>query len=185
VRGRRDPLGVVKGTDIEGLDLLPADFSYRHLDIALDQAKKPLKGVSRVLDPLADHYDVAILDCPPSISLVSENVFSAADLLLVPLVPSTLSVRTFEQLQTFLADGPQPGPGVVAFLSMIDRRRRLHRELAESLPGALPLVAHAGIPVASAVELMGVTRLPLVVNHPRSPAARAYAELWSEVAASL
>ena len=50
VRGRRDPLSVVKGTDIEGLDLLPADFSYRHLDITLDQTKKPLQGVSRVLD---------------------------------------------------------------------------------------------------------------------------------------
>jgi chromosome partitioning protein len=182
VRGRRDPLSVVKGTDLEGLDLLPADFSYRHLDIALDQTKKPLAGVSRVLDPLAEHYDVAILDCPPSISLVSENVFTAADALLVPLVPSTLSVRTFEQLQEFLAGGPQPAPAVVAFLSMVDRRRRLHRELAESLPQTLPGVMHGGIPVASAVELMGVSRVPLVVNHPRSPAARAYAELWAEIA---
>ena len=44
-----------KGSDIEGLDLLPADFSYRHMDIALDQSKKPLKGVARVLDPLGEH----------------------------------------------------------------------------------------------------------------------------------
>jgi cellulose biosynthesis protein BcsQ len=181
VRGRRDPLGVVKGTDLEGLDLLPADFSYRNLDIALDQSKRPLAGVARVLEPLAEHYDVAILDCPPSISLVSENVFTAADALLVPLVPSTLSVRTFEQLQAFLAGGPQPAPDVVAFLSMVDRRRKLHRELAESLPEALPGVAHAGIPVASAVELMGVARVPLVVNHPRSPASLAYAALWAEI----
>ena len=185
MRGRRDPLSVVKGTDLEGLDLLPADFSYRHLDIALDQAKKPLGGVARVLEPLAEQYDVAILDCPPSISLVSENVFTAADALLVPLVPSTLSVRTFEQLQEFLAGGPQPAPAVVAFLSMVDRRRRLHRELAESLPEVLTGVAHAGIPVASAVELMGVSRVPLVVNHPRSPAALAYAALWSEIADGL
>jgi cellulose biosynthesis protein BcsQ len=138
-----------------------------------------------VLDPLADQYDVAILDCPPSISLVSENVFTAADALLVPIVPSTLSVRTFEQLQTFLAGGPQPAPEVVAFLSMVDRRRRLHRELAESLPEAIPGVARTGIPVASAVELMGVTRRPLVIHHPRSPAALAYAELWAEIAERL
>jgi chromosome partitioning protein len=143
VRGRRDPLSVLKGTDVEGLD------------------------------------------CPPSISLVSENVFTAADVLLVPLVPSTLSVRTFEQLQDFLARGPQPAPDVVAFLSMVDRRRRLHRDLAASLPDALPGVAHASIPVASAVEQMGVHRVPLVVNHPRSPAGRAYADLWAEVAPAL
>jgi cellulose biosynthesis protein BcsQ len=88
---------VLKGTDVEGRDLLPADFSYRHLDLVLDKAKKPLRGVGRVLASLEDGYDLAILDCAPSISLVPENVFDAADLLLVPLVPSTLSVRTLEQ----------------------------------------------------------------------------------------
>jgi cellulose biosynthesis protein BcsQ len=181
VRGRRDPLSVVKGTDIEGLDLLPADFSYRHLDLALDRTKRPHAGVSRVLEPLAEEYDVAILDCPPSISLVSENVFAAADVLLVPLVPSTLSVRTFEQLHTFLGGQNEAAPAVLAFLSMVDRRRKLHRELAGSLPTELPGVAAAGIPVASAVELMGSRRRPLVDSHPRSPAARAYMALWAEL----
>jgi chromosome partitioning protein len=183
VRGRRDPLSVVKGTDIEGLDLLPADFRYRHMDLALDRAKQPQAGVARVLEPLRDEYDVVILDCPPSISLVSENVFAAADLLLVPLIPSTLSVRTFDQLRTFLADNAQPTPGMVAFLSMVDRRRRLHRELVSSLPATYPDVAAAGIPVASAVELMGSRRRPLVASHPRSPAARAYMALWQELSA--
>ena len=140
VRGRRDPLSVLKGTDIEGLDLLPADFSYRHLDITLDQSKKPLKGVARVLEPLAEHYDVAILDCAPSISLVSENVFTAADALIVPLVPSTLSVRTCEQLQTFLAGGAAAGADVVAFLSIVDAGGDCI-ELAESLSETLPGVA--------------------------------------------
>jgi chromosome partitioning protein len=184
VRGRRDPLSVVKGTDIEGLDLLPADFSYRHLDLALDREKRPQAGIARVLEPVADEYGVAVLDCPPSISLVSENVFAAADLLLVPLVPSTLSVRTFEQLRAFLADSAR-APDVVAFLSMVDRRRRLHRELAASLPATLPHVAAASIPVASAVELMGSRRRPLVDSHPRSPAARAYAALWQDVSRRL
>ena len=93
----------MKGTDVEGLDLLPADFSYRHLDIELDKRKKPLERLRQVLDKLEDDYDLAILDCAPSISLVSESIFSAADLLLVPIIPSTLSLRTFEQLQGFLA----------------------------------------------------------------------------------
>jgi len=42
-------------------------------------------------------YDVVFLDCPPSISLLSENVFHAVDTLLVPMIPATLSVRTFER----------------------------------------------------------------------------------------
>ena len=91
-----------------------------------------------MLDRLDGDYDLAILDCAPSISLVSESVFRAADLLLVPLVPATLSVRTFEQLQEFLERRPTPPPDVLAFLSMVDRRKRLHRELAASLPLSSP-----------------------------------------------
>jgi cellulose biosynthesis protein BcsQ len=185
VRGRRDPLSVVKGTDVEGLDLLPADFSYRHLDIVLDQVKRPLDGLADVLARLQEEYDLAILDCPPSISMVSESVFAASDLLLVPLVPSTLSVRTFEQLRAFLADAPQPAPATLAFFSMVDRRKRLHRDVVASLPGELEGIAAAAIPNASAVELMGSRRAPLVTTHPRSAAARAYAALWQEAAAAL
>ncbi len=61
---------------------------------------------------------------------------------------------------------------------MVDRRRKLHRELAASLPGALGALAAPVIPAASVVELMGVHREPLVVRRPSDPASRAYAELW-------
>jgi cellulose biosynthesis protein BcsQ len=186
VRGGRDPLAVMKGTDIEGLDLLPADFSYRHLDLELDRRKRPERGVSRVLEQLEDDYDLAILDCAPSISLVSESVFAASDLLLVPIVPSTLSLRTFEQLQGFLAtaDGGSV-PDVLGFLSMVDRRRKLHRELAASLPVTFPAVADIAIPAASAVEQMGAVREPVVLTAPSHRAAAAYRELWARVAHTL
>src|SRR5690606_24676601 len=90
VRGKSDVDALLRGTDVEGLDLLPADFSYRHMDLALDESAKPTRRLRKVLAPLAEHYDLAVLDCPPSISLVSESVFDAADALLVPLIPSTL-----------------------------------------------------------------------------------------------
>jgi chromosome partitioning protein len=181
VRGRRDPLSVMKGTDFEGLDLLPADLSYRHLDLMLDQSKRPQRGLGRVLRSLADEYDVGILDCAPSISLVSESVFDAADLLLVPLIPSTLSVRTLDQLRRFLAREERPSPAVLPFFSMVDRRKRLHRELVESVQG----VGDAIVPSASIIELMGPRREPVVVSHPRSPAAQAYQALWGEVRGEL
>jgi cellulose biosynthesis protein BcsQ len=181
----KDPLAVMKGTDVEGLDLLPADFSYRNLDLELDRRKKPLAGVRRVLAELDESYDLAILDCPPSISLVSENVFQAADLLLVPLVPATLSVRTLEQLRAFLERVDQPAPDVLAFFSMVDRRKRLHRELVESLPRELPGMAEVAIPNASVVELMGVRREPVVTSAPRHTAADAYGELWARARGAL
>jgi chromosome partitioning protein len=185
VKARRDPIEVMKGTDLEGLDLLPADFSYRNLDLELDKRKRPQEGLGRVLGQLEDRYDLAVLDCAPSISLVSESVFAAADLLLVPVVPSTLSVRTLEQLQAFLAKTGAPAPDVLAFLSMVDRRKKMHRELEATLPSTLPGVAGVSVPSASIVELMGASRSPVVSSQPRSKAAAAYGELWTRTRAAL
>ena len=52
VRGKRDISTPIKGTDIERLDLLPADFSYRHLDLELDATKRPTRRLARLLAPL-------------------------------------------------------------------------------------------------------------------------------------
>jgi chromosome partitioning protein len=183
---RRSPIeDLLKGTDLDGLDLLPADFSYRHMDLVLGDTKKPEARLRRLLEPVAASYDLAVLDCPPSISLVSEAVFEAADALLVPLIPATLSVRTFEQLLDFLARQVPDPPQVVAFFSMVDRRKRLHREVVEQLAAARAEVAPVAIPAATEVERMGVERAPLVVTRPASLAAQAYGKLWAEVSARL
>lgn len=171
---------LLRGTDIEGLDLLPADFSYRHMDLALGAKKRPESRLGKVLSPMGDDYDLVILDCPPSISLVSESVFEAADALIVPLIPTTLSVRTFEQLLRFVADHVSGPPEIVAFFSMVDRRKRLHLDVVANLGRTYPQVAATCIPAASDVERMGVERSPLVEFAPKCPAARAYGALWEE-----
>jgi cellulose biosynthesis protein BcsQ len=181
VRGRSDPALLLKGTDLDGLDLLPADFSYRHMDLALDGAKKPTQRLARVLETLAGDYDVAFLDCPPSISLVSESVFEAADALLVPLIPATLSLRTYDQLTAFVAAEVRHPPEIVAFFSMVDRRRRLHREVVEALPAERPGIAAAAIPARTEVEQMGVHRAPVSDFAPRAAGTKAYRALWAEV----
>jgi cellulose biosynthesis protein BcsQ len=181
VRGRSEVTDLLRGTDVEGLDLLPADFSYRHMDLALDESGKPTRRLRKVLAPLAEHYDLAVLDCPPSISLVSESVFDAADALLVPLIPSTLTLRTFEQLGDFVAAEVDRPPRIVAFFSMVDGRKRLHREVVATLPDSRDDLVPSAIPAASEVELMGVARTPVVIQLPRSRAARAYRALWDDV----
>ena len=168
---------LIKGTDHQGLDLLPADFSYRHMDLALDNFKHPTRRLARVLEPLHDEYDYIFLDCPPSISLVSESVFEAADALLVPIIPATLSSRTFDQLEEFVQGGPQ----VFAFFSMVDGRKKLHREIMERLRAERANVLDTAIPASTVVERMGVERDVIASFAPRSKAALAYEALWSEV----
>jgi cellulose biosynthesis protein BcsQ len=183
VRGRSDLDALIKGTDYDNFDLLPADFSYRHMDLALDSTKRPTRRLRRLLAPLAGEYDYVFLDCPPSISLVSESVFEAAEALLVPVIPATLSSRTFQQLSE-LVDGARASPRVFGFFSMVDRRRRLHREVIEEL-AAEPGMLTTAIPVASDVERMGRERTPIALFAPRGRAGAAYEALWAEIRARL
>lgn len=176
-----DAAGRIRGTDFPGLDLLPADFSYRHMDIVLDEAKKPSRCLARVLAPLAGEYDYAFLDCPPSISLVSEAVFGAAHALLVPLIPTTLSLRTLDQLFAFRDKEGLDGVAVLPFFSLVDRRKRLHREILEALPAERPELLRTHVPYASDVERMAVQRRPLLAYAPHSVSARAYEALWEEI----
>jgi chromosome partitioning protein len=180
IQGLRPVDDAIKGTDFDNLDLLPADFTYRNLDLMLDAAKRPDRRLASLLAPLKRDYDLVILDCPPSISLLSESVLHAADLLLVPLIPTTLSVRTLDQLTEFVGGFNGHRPKVLAFFSMIDRRKRLHNQIAQDLPAGRPDFAAAAIPALSVIEQMSVHRAPVSVFSPRSQAARQYAALWQE-----
>jgi chromosome partitioning protein len=175
----------IKGTDFDRLDLLPADFSYRNMDLHLDAQKKPVRRLRRLLTPLADEYDIVILDCPPSISLVSESVMDAADLLLVPLVPATLSLRTLGQLDDFLGGFDGRAPRVLGFFSMVDRRKRLHKDVVAAPPARGIPIASTSIPSLSIIERMAEVRAPVTASAPRSAAARCYEELWAEVSGAL
>jgi cellulose biosynthesis protein BcsQ len=71
-------------------------------------------------------------------------------------------------------------PAILAFFSMIDRRKRLHKEICEQLPAQRADVAAAAIPSLSMIERMSVERAPVTAFAPRSAAARCYGELWAE-----
>jgi cellulose biosynthesis protein BcsQ len=180
LRRRREIDELLKGTDHEGLDLLPADFSYRNMDLVLDGGKATTRRLQRLVAPLRQQYDLVFLDCPPSISLVSENVFHAADALLVPLIPTTLSLRTLEQLERFVRDHDVK-VDILPFFSMVDRRKALHREIVATLADRHPQVLLASIPSATEVERMGLHRDAVCAFAPGSRVANAYEQLWGEV----
>lgn len=178
--GKLDPLDAVKGSDFEGLDLLPADFAYRNMDILFGDARKPQRQLGKVLKPLSSEYDLVLLDCAPSVSLVSENVFRAADALLVPVIPTILSVRTHSQLLDFLESERLDTDFVWPFFSMADRRKKLHRQIMDEPPEPRSDFIEAFVPHLSAVERMGVERAPVGDFSPTSSAATAYRRLWRE-----
>ena len=180
VQARRPLDSAVKGTDYDNLDLLPADFTYRHLDLLLDQRKKPTRRLAALLRPLRAEYDHVFLDCPPSMSLLSENVLRAADTVLVPLIPTPLSLRTMDQLRDFVQNQPRPRPSLRGFFSMVDRRKTMHRDTVDTLPTGHDDLAATTIPALSIVEQMAVRREPVPHFAPRSPVTLRYGQLWDE-----
>ena len=174
----------IRSTDFASISVVAADFSLRNLDVRLDDIKKPVERFAALLEPIADQYDVAVLDCPPSISLVSESVFGAADALLVPTIPTPLSERTLGQLADFLADWKRP-PMVLPFISMLDRRRAMQRETTIRLHADWPKMLATHIPNASIIERMSSARGAVGEFAPTSPAAAAYRQLWAEISERL
>jgi len=173
----------IKGTDYENLDLFPADFSYRNLDINLGGVKRPKERLRKILEPFSEEYDLIFLDCPPNINIVAENVFAAADEIIVPVVPTTLSARTFEKLLSFLAKNGYGTHNVLAFYSMVEMRKTLHRSTMERMSSEYSGILKSCIPYMSDIERMGLTRQPVPAVSPASPAAQAYRALWNELRA--
>lgn len=180
VKGKTDLDDLIKGTDYDNLDLLPADFSYRYMDIELSDTKKPERRFSKLLEPLAEEYDHIFLDCPPGLTLSAESVFGAADVLLVPMIPATLSVRTTDQIEAFLKSEKVKHLQRLYFYNMVDRRKNLHRRLLDERTAAF---LDTTIPYASAAEQMAVHREPVFAYAPRSLPAQAYDALWREIVA--
>lgn len=171
----------IKGTDYENLDLLPADFTHRNLDITFADLKKPKMRLKRIIEPLKDEFEFIILDCPPTINILAENIFNAVDVILVPLVPTTLSMRTHQQLLSFLKKSDYETSRVYAFLSMVDRRKKLHQQLALEVQQGFDRFLHSSIPYLAVVEQMGIYREPVPAFAPNSRAAKAYQALWAEI----
>ena len=171
----------IKATDYDQLDLIPADFSYRNMDLTLEQFKRSTARLRKLIRSIQADYDYLFLDCPPNISLVSENILLAANVVLVPTIPTTLSVRTLYQLLRFCDKKNYKHLNIMPFFSMVDRRKILHRNMVEEPPKTKTGFLDTDIPYASEVEQMGVKRAPLGTYAHNSRIADAYQGLWKEI----
>lgn len=177
--GKKTLDDVIKGTDYPYLDLVPADFSYRNLDLELDDFKKSKTRIRKLLKTLQTEYDYIFLDSPPSVSLISENILNAADNIIVPTIPTTLSLRTLDQIIDFCKDIGIAQSKILVFFSMVDMRKKLHKQIVENPPNNIWILKTC-IPYASDIEQMGLHRQPVPVFAKNTRAGKAYQALWDE-----
>jgi len=165
---------IIRESPYARLDLLPADESIRALDAQLAALGKR-KRLAKLAVKLAGEYQRILLDCPPVMNELSAQVVRAADAIIVPLPPSPLSARAFELVIRQIADIRKNHPPILPVLSMLDMRRKLHREAREANPD------WPTIPYASVIEQCAVRQKPVGAFAPNSPAANHFARLWQAI----
>ena len=181
VSKKQKALRFIRATDYEDLDLLPSDISFRKLDIQIDKAKRSKKQLKNTFRQFDGEYDTLFIDSPPNITLLSENIFRASDVLLVPVIPTTLSRRTYEQLRAFLSSQEIRVKHVIPFFSMVDRRKSMHKRMMDDLWNSYPDFCRNYIPYRAEIEKMGAFRAPLPAAWPKSKSAQEMVLLWQEI----
>lgn len=161
-------------TGYPGLDLLPADASLRQLDNQLAQMGRK-RRLAKLATRLGKQYDRIILDCPPGINEISSQVLRTAEIVIVPLPPSPLSQRALDMVTAEIKRVGDKAPSILPVFSMVDIRRKLHREALAEHP------RYPVLPYSSLVEQCAVRSQPVGIFARSSPAANQFAQLWTAI----
>lgn len=171
----------IKATDYPNLDLLPSDQKLRNLDMKLAAARDNQEKMRKNFHKFANIYDYIFLDCPPVLNTLTENVFQMSDILLIPVIPSTLSQRALQSSLDFIEDKKHKHLQIYPFISMIDKRKNMHKNTKQALFASFPFFLQTEIPYSSDIENMGNTLAPIAHTSHKSKSSLAYHNLWWEI----
>lgn len=177
--GKRDLQAFIRHTDHDNLDLVPSDSTFRVVDTVLSARRWPDRALRKLLRPVAADYDVVVMDCAPGLGVMAESVLAASDLVVAPVIPAPLSLRSLDQIADFI-DEHRPGLPLLAVLSMVDRRKVLHRQMLEKVKDDTRF-SLAAVPLSSSVERMGLEQVPAVLASPRNLSSQAFRRLWADI----
>jgi cellulose biosynthesis protein BcsQ len=180
LNGELDISEAIQATNYEGLSIIPADLSARHADVLLNEMKQSKKKIASLITSLKNEFDVIILDCPPGISLLHEAIFVAADWILIPNIPTTLSIRSYDTIVDYFNENSVDTKKIKCFFSMVDHRKNLHHEVMQEFYKD-KIFLKSYIPYLSDVEKMGIQEAPLETYARSSYAAQCYRDLWKEI----
>lgn len=170
----------IMATNYENLDIIPADISARKLDLLLDGQHSSKKQIKALLKTVSAQYDFVFIDCPPGFSVLADNIFNASDAVLMPVIPTTLSVRTYEIVKEYFSDKANELDKLMCFFTMVDVRKKMHNEVMQQLHKDKRFFEYY-IPALSDIEKMGIHNAPVEAFAPSSYAATCYRALWSEI----
>lgn len=171
----------IRTSRYDNLFFIPGHVKNRHTDVLLNDLKGSKKHFKKIISSVKSNFDYLFLDCPPTLNLLAENLFKAADFILLPIVPSTLSERTYEQLVDFFEQEKLDLRKIVPFFNLVDLRRKMHVATIENFRATQPKILNNKIPNLSLFEKMGEEQAPVSAFSYNSRASYAYRSLWQEL----
>ncbi|MBQ7536459.1 MAG: ParA family protein [Stomatobaculum sp.] len=172
----------------EGIDLIPANISLAGLEVALVNTMNRERVLKQFLEPIKGNYDYVLLDCMPSLGMLTVNALAAADAALVPVQANYLSAKGLEQLlQTINKVKRQINPklrieGIL--LTMVDGRTNYGKEISSLIRdtyGGHIKIFTAEIPRSVRAAEISAEGKSIFLHDPKGKVAESYQDLTKEV----
>jgi chromosome partitioning protein len=177
---------VIHATDTYQIDVISNDalFSDQFMNNASRMTAVNFEHhelVQVTLKEVEDDYDVCIMDCSPGRFLLHDNIFRAADLLLIPNTPAPLSLYCNNMLMDSL-QSKMGGPNkILSFYNMVQVNKNLHKYYLDNRGADAEYVLHNYIPFYAEIEMINLSRESIFHQLKDSKASICYHRLWLEI----
>jgi chromosome partitioning protein len=176
----------------EGVDLLPCNIELSGLEVAMANAISRENVLRRYIETVRDRYDVILVDCMPSLGMITVNALTAADTVLIPVQAAYLPLKGLEELIKTIGKirkclNPKLGfEGIL--ITMADFRKNFARDVAaiirETYGGRIPIFETV-IPSSVRAEEISAEGVSIFKHDPKGKVAKAYTDLTKEVLANV
>lgn len=175
-------------SSIEGLDIICSRIDLVGAEVELMNRKDRERSLQRLLDPVKEEYDYILIDCSPSLGIITINALTAADSVLIPVQAEYFALEGISQLLNtirIIKSRLRPQLEIEGFLlTMYDARLRLANQIYEELRGHFgKMVFDTVIPRNIRLSESPSHGLPVILYDPDSRGAIAYVQLAKELRA--
>lgn len=183
-----DPKSGIRESCVKGLEVLGSRIDLVGAEVELMQQKDRERVLSRVLRPLKDSYDYILIDCSPSLGLITVNALTASDSVIIPVQAEYFALEGISQLLNtirIIKSRLCPTLEIEGFLlTMYDARLRLANQIFEELRQHFgDMVFNTVIPRNIKLSESPSHGLPVTLYDPESRGAIAYGQLSRELIA--
>jgi len=180
--------GAVKPTQIKGLDIIGSRIDLVGAELELMNRPERERAMAKVLAPVKDDYDFVLIDCSPSLGIITVNALTAADSVMIPVQAEYFALEGISQLLNtirIIKSRLRPSLEIEGFLlTMYDARLRLANQIYEELKGHFgDMVFSTVIPRNIKLSESPSHGLPVILYDPESRGAIAYCQLSKELVA--